>query len=63
MVCVLQMMKDICICQCRSAVAAQHGAKVISMSYGSNYSEQTEQQILQTAYNQGIICWLPPKAR
>ena len=35
--------------------AAQNGAKVISMSYGSNYSEQTEQQILQTAYNQGII--------
>lgn len=35
--------------------AAQNGAKVISMSYGSPYSEHTEQQVLQTAYNRGII--------
>lgn len=35
--------------------AANKGAKVISMSYGSPYSEQTEQQLLQTAYNRGII--------
>lgn len=35
--------------------AAQNGAKVISMSYGSPVQDQTERQILQTAYNRGIV--------
>lgn len=35
--------------------AAQNGAKVISMSYGSPIQDQTERQVLQTAYNRGII--------
>ena len=35
--------------------AADNGAKVISMSYGSPVPEQTGRQVLQTAYEHGII--------
>lgn len=35
--------------------AADNGAKVISMSYGSYSQDQTEKNVLQTCYNNGII--------
>ncbi|MCQ2285774.1 MAG: S8 family serine peptidase [Bacteroidales bacterium] len=35
--------------------AADNGANVISMSFGSTQSSQTEQQLLNTCYNKGII--------
>lgn len=35
--------------------AANNGAKVISMSYGGTYAETTEQNLMQTCYNNGII--------
>ncbi|MBQ7490251.1 MAG: S8 family serine peptidase [Bacteroidales bacterium] len=35
--------------------AANNGANVISMSYGAAQSYQTEQQLMQTCYNNGII--------
>lgn len=35
--------------------AANHGAKVISMSFGSTQSSTTESNLMQTCYNSGII--------
>ncbi|MBO4231905.1 MAG: S8 family serine peptidase [Bacteroidales bacterium] len=35
--------------------AANNGANVISMSYGAEQSYSTEQQLMQTCYNNGII--------
>lgn len=35
--------------------AADHGAKVISMSFGATQSSTTEQNLMQTCYNNGII--------